>query len=152
MGDIAIRQIAPGDYPQWLKLWAGYNAFYGRLGETALPVQVTDTTWARFFDPSEPVHALVAERDGELIGLAHFLFHRSTIQIQPTCYLQDLYTAEESRGAGVGRMLIHAVYESARAAGSPRVYWQTHETNGTAMRLYDKVADRSGFIVYRKLL
>ena len=152
MDDITIREIAEGDFPQWSKLWAGYNAFYGRHGATALPQEVTDTTWSRFFDPSEPVYALVAEHQGKLLGLAHFLFHRSTIQLQPTCYLQDLYTAEASRGMGVGRALIVAVYDFARAAGLRRVYWQTDESNASARQLYDKVADRSGFIVYRKLL
>lgn len=147
-----IREIAPSDYAQWTKLWAGYNTFYGRHGATALPQDITDATWSRFFDPSEPVHALVAERDGSIRGLAHFLFHRSTIQVQPTCYLQDLYTAEDSRGMGIGRDLIEAVYDFARAHGVPRVYWQTHETNTSAMQLYDKVAERSGFLVYRKLL
>jgi GNAT superfamily N-acetyltransferase len=147
-----IREIAHSDYTQWTELWAGYNAFYGRHGATALPQEITDATWSRFFDPSEPVHALVAERDGSILGLAHFLFHRSTIQVQPTCYLQDLYTAEDSRGMGIGGNLIEAVYDFARAHGVPRVYWQTHETNTSAMRLYDKVAERSGFLVYRKLL
>jgi GNAT superfamily N-acetyltransferase len=107
-------------------------------------------TWSRFFDVYEPVHALVAEKDGQLLGLAHYLFHRSTIQIGPTCYLQDLFTAEAARGKGIGRALIEAVYVRAREAGCPRVYWQTHETNSPAMKLYDKVAERSGFIVYRK--
>jgi GNAT superfamily N-acetyltransferase len=108
-------------------------------------------TWARFFDAYEPVHALVAESDGALIGLAHYLFHRSTTSIEPTCYLQDLFTSEAARGKGVGRALINGVYEQAKLAGSSRVYWQTHETNLTAQQLYDKVADKSGFIVYRKL-
>ncbi|GAB3092356.1 GNAT family N-acetyltransferase [Lysobacter terrae] len=152
MNDITIREIQENDHAEWQRLWAGYNAFYGRSGPTALPAAVVETTWQRFFDPSEPVHALVAEADGKLVGLAHYLFHRSTIQIQPSCYLQDLYTSEESRGTGVGRKLILAVYDRALAAGSPRVYWQTHETNSVAMQLYDKVAERSGFIVYRKLL
>jgi len=98
------------------------------------------------------MHAVVAEDSGNLLGLAHFLFHRSTTQIAPTCYLQDLFTLEEARGKGVGRALIDAVYERARAAGSPRVYWQTHETNIPAMRLYDKVAEKSGFLVYRQSL
>jgi len=44
------------------------------------------------------------------------------------------------------------VYEHAAEVGSSGVYWQTHETNDVARRLYDKVAERSGFIVYRKLL
>ncbi|GAB3368396.1 GNAT family N-acetyltransferase [Lysobacter rhizosphaerae] len=152
MSDISIRDIQENDNAQWEQLWAGYNAFYGRSGPSALPATVVETTWRRFFEPTEPVHALVAERDGKLVGLAHYLFHRSTIQIQPSCYLQDLYTSEESRGTGVGRKLILAVYDRALAADSPRVYWQTHETNSTAMQLYNKVAERSGFIVYRKLL
>ena len=143
-----IRPVAQRDRSEWEPLWEGYNRFYQRK----LPADITDTTWSRFFDPAEPVHALVAERDGELLGLAHYLFHRSTIMIAPTCYLQDLFTAEEARGQGIGRALIEAVYERARAAGAPRVYWQTHETNRTAMALYDRVAERSGFLVYRKNL
>jgi GNAT superfamily N-acetyltransferase len=150
--DVKIRALARNDYEQWSVLWAGYNAFYGRHGSTALSQEITDTTWSRFFDPSEPVHALVAEHRGTLIGFAHFLFHRSTIQVQPTCYLQDLFTAEESRGIGIGRKLITAVYDFARASGLPRVYWQTHETNASAIELYNKVAERTGFIAYRKLL
>ena len=109
-------------------------------------------TWSRFFDGSEPVHALVAECSGELLGLVHYLFHRSTIQIGPSCYLQDLFTVEAARGLGVGRALIEAVYVQARSAGSKRVYWQTHETNTAAMHLYDKLAERSGFVVYRKMI
>jgi GNAT superfamily N-acetyltransferase len=109
-------------------------------------------TWSRFFDAYEPTPALVAESAGILLGLTHFLYHRSTIQVNPTCYLQDPYTAESARGHGVGRALIEAVYAQARSAGSPRVYWQTHESNTVAMQLYDKVAERSGFLVYRKLL
>jgi GNAT superfamily N-acetyltransferase len=98
------------------------------------------------------VHALVAERAGSLLGLAHFIFHRSTIHIGSLCYLQDLFTAQAARGQGVGRALIDAVYERARAAGANRVYWMTHETNALAMKLYDKVAEKSGFIVYRHFL
>jgi len=146
---LTVRAVAPADLPRWLPLWEGYNRFYGR---DALAAEITRTTWSRFFDAYEPVHALVAEGDGRLLGLAHYLFHRSTIQIAPTCYLQDLFTEEAARGKGVGRALIEAVYESAREAGCPRVYWQTHETNVTAMKLYEKVAERSGFIVFRKQL
>lgn len=149
---ILIRPVAMADYATWKPLWDGYNAFYGRSGPTALPEEITRTTWARFHDPAEPVHALVAERDGALLGLAHYLFHRSTIQIEQSCYLQDLFTAPGARGLGVGRALIERVYEFARLARAPRVYWQTHETNATAMRLYDHVAGKSGFVVYRKLL
>jgi GNAT superfamily N-acetyltransferase len=149
---VKVRPVAHADYAQWLPLWEGYNAFYGRSGPTALPAEITQTTWVRFFDVYEPVHALVAEVDGKLVGLVHYLFHRSTTTIEPICYLRDLFTDETLRGKGVGKALIEAVYNDARAAGVRQVYWQTHETNLTAMRLYDYVADRSGFVVYRKVL
>ena len=147
---VIIRPIERADYPRWLPLWDGYNVFYGRGGPTALAAEITQATWSRFFDPAEPVHALVAERGAELVGIAHYLFHRSTTLLALTCYLQDLFTVPAARGQGVGRALIEAVYECARGAGSTRVYWQTHETNTTARALYDRVAKWYGFIVYRQ--
>ena len=148
---LIIRSLNKTDYPQWLSLWDAYNAFYGRSGLTALPEEITLATWERFFDPNEPVHAFVAEYEGKLLGITHYIFHRSTTAIAPTCYLQDLFTAEAARGKGIGRALINAVYEQAKAADAPRVYWQTHETNLQAMKLYDKVAEKSGFVVYRMM-
>ena len=145
-----IRFAEPGDHDQWLQLWDGYNRFYRRFDATALPMEITKSTWRRFFDPDEPIHALVAELDGKLVGLVHYLFHRSTTMLADTCYLQDLFTDASCRGQGVGRRLIEAVYEQARLAGSTRVYWMTEETNSRAMVLYNQVAERSGFLVYRK--
>lgn len=149
---LIIRALKKDDFPKWKPLWDGYNAFYGRAAETSLAPEITQTTWSRFFDSYEPMHAMVVERSGELLGMAHFLYHRSTTQIAPTCYLQDLYTKDQARGVGVGRALINAVYEEARTAGVSRVYWQTRDTNITAMRLYDKVAEKPGFVIYHKLL
>jgi GNAT superfamily N-acetyltransferase len=145
---LTVRPVMSDDFDRWLPLWQGYNAFYGRSGATALPEEITRVTWMRFFDAYEPVHALVAEDDGQLLGLAHYLFHRLTTSITPTCYLQDLFTAEDARGRGVGGALIAGVRDHASAVGAARLYWHTHETNTTARRLYDQVATRSGFIVY----
>jgi len=147
-GDVTIRSVTRQDYAQWLPLWDGYNAFYGRSGATALKPEITAMTWARFFDFYEPVHALVADRGGELLGLTHYLFHRSTTAIEPTCYLQDLFTDEAARGRGAGRALIEGVAAAARERGADRFYWHTQETNTTARVLYDKVARFTGFIRY----
>lgn len=144
-----VRAVKREDFPHWLPLWQGYNAFYGRSGDTALAAAITASTWSRFFDGSEPVFARVAESAGRIIGLAHYLFHRSTIHIEPICYLQDLFTAEQQRGSGVGTALILSVRDEAHAAGVKRLYWHTQETNAAARRVYDRLADRSGFIVYR---
>ena len=146
---VTIRAIEPRDRAEWEPLWAGYNAFYEREGPTALPAEITETTWRRFFDPNEPVHALVAELDGRLVGLAHYLFHRSTTQLTDVCYLQDLFTARDARGAGVGRALIEAVHARAAEAGSRRFSWQKNETKATAIALYSKLAERTGSTVFR---
>ena len=150
--NLSVRFVQRGDFDRWLPLWDGYNAFYGREGPTALASEVTESTWRRILDPGEPVHALLAERDGRVVGLAHYIFHRTTIAVGPTCYLQDLFTEPAARGGGIARALIEHVSERARAAGAARLYWQTHESNATARRLYDRVAVNSGFLVYRKAL
>ncbi len=148
---ITVREARPDDFDRWLPLWDGYNAFYERTGPTAVSDAMTRLTWGRFFDAYEPMHALVAEPESErLVGLVHYLFHRNTVMVCPICYLQDLFTAADVRGQGVGRALIEGVYARARAVGSTRVYWQTQETNAPGRLLYDKVATNSGFIVYRK--
>jgi GNAT superfamily N-acetyltransferase len=147
--NLTIRFITPGDWAQWLPLWEGYNRFYGRFDDTALPEPIVRATFARFLDPAQPMHALVAQQGDRLTGLAHYLFHLSTTTTAPVCYLQDLFTSEDARGKGVGRALIAAVHHQAKLAGAARLYWQTHESNRTAMKLYDKVAERSGFLVYR---
>lgn len=152
MPELLIRDARPGDFAAWKVLWDGYNAFYGRAGPTALAPAITQSTWRRILDDAEPVHAVVAEKGGRIVGLAHYLFHRTTIAIGPTCYLQDLFTEEASRGAGIGRALIERVRERAKAAGAARLYWQTHESNAAARALYDRIARNSGFLVYRMSL
>jgi GNAT superfamily N-acetyltransferase len=147
-----IRRVHRGDYAQWRPLWDGYNAFYGRTGATALDECVTAQTWGRFFDPREAMHASVAELDGRIAGIVHFLFHRSTSRLADVCYLQDLFTDESCRGRGVGRALVQHVLDAAKEAGSSRVYWHTQATNAAGRALYDKMAEHRGFIVYAREL
>ena len=143
-----IRLAQACDYTQWLPLWQGYQAFY----KTIIPEAVTQQTWTRFVDPAEPMHCAVAEKEGLLIGMVHYIFHLSCWTAGDYVYLQDLFAAPELRGKGVGRALIDHVYAAAKAQGGSRVWWLTHETNTDAMHLYDKIADKSGFIQYRKLM
>ena len=149
---IEVRPVEPTDFDAWKPLWDGYNAFYGREGATALRPEITQSTWRRFFDPAEAVYALVAEEQGRLVGLTHYLFHRSTTRIELVCYLQDLFTDRSRRGRGIGRALIQGVYDRARANCITRVYWQTQASNTAGRLLYDKVARHSGFIVYSREL
>jgi GNAT superfamily N-acetyltransferase len=146
---LVVRAIRAEDFNAWLPLWDGYNAFYERAGATALGEDITHATFARFLDPHEPVHALVAEAGASLVGLAHYLFHRSTLQRADVCYLQDLFTDPAARGRGIGEALLRAVRAEAKARGAARVYWHTQASNATARKLYDRFAEPSGFIVYR---
>ena len=143
-----IRPVTRKDYADWRQLWDGYNAFYGRSGPTALEEQITEATWERFFSASEPVHALVAQDEDRIVGIAHYLFHRSTTRLHDVCYLQDLFVSQQYRGRGVGRLLIQAVYAAASATKSNRVYWTTQTTNEAGRALYEKIAKHAGFIVY----
>lgn len=145
---VVVKPVSPDERTAWDPLWAGYLTFY----KTSVPRETSDITWARLHDPAEPMHLLGAYVDGKLTGIVHFLFHRSTWTPGNYCYLQDLFVDGNARGLGLGRALIEAVYEKARAAGASRVYWLTHETNKQARILYDQLADHPGFIQYRKIL
>ena len=143
-----IKPFSPGDHAAWLPLWRGYQVFY----KVDIPGEVSEVTWRRLNDPNEPMAGALAWAEGAAVGLVHYIRHRSCWTTADYCYLQDLFVAEESRGAGVGRQLIEYVYERARERGLNRVYWLTHETNVEGRRLYDRIADRPGFIQYRHLL
>lgn len=146
---LKLRFLTEADREAWDPLWQGYLAFY----KTSVPAETTDITWKRLLDPAEPMHVLGAfGEDGRLLGIVHYIFHRSTWTPGNYCYLQDLFTIPEARGQGAGRALIEAVYGKAREAGASRVYWLTQDGNATARALYDQVADHPGFTQYRKVL
>lgn len=148
MSTITIRPLVASDRAAWLPLWHGYLAFY----KATLPSGIDDVTFGRLTGGQEPMGGFIAERDGEGLGMTNWVIHRSTWSERNICYLQDLFTVPEARGTGVGRKLIEAVNRMAREKDCFRVYWQTHETNLQAQELYNKVADKSGFIVYRQPL
>lgn len=144
---IEIRPVSTADHAAWLPLWQGYLDFY----QAEIAAEVSAITWQRFLEPAEPMHAALAWQDGRAVGLVHSIYHRSCWTVGDYCYLQDLFVADGLRGDGIGRLLIEHVYAQARAAGASRVHWLTQESNSNARQLYDRIADRSGFIQYRKL-
>ncbi len=146
MDMITVRTLSEADKGGWARLWAGYQAFY----KTVISPEASETAWRRFADPAEPMAAYGAFVSDRLVGIVHVIYHRSCWTQGDYCYLQDLFTDEPARGQGVGRALIEHVYREAAQHGASRVYWLTHESNAAAMQLYDRIAERSGFIQYRK--
>ncbi|MGR4972211.1 GNAT family N-acetyltransferase [Pseudomonas sp. LARHCG127] len=148
MSHTEIRLVTAEDHAAWLPLWQAYLRFYN----TELPEAVTQSTWQRLLDDREPTHGALAWHGDTAVGLVHFIYHRSNWSIENSCYLQDLLVTEQSRGTGVGRQLIEFVYATAKADGCCKVHWLTHETNATAIQLYERIAERPGFIQFRKAL
>mgnify|MGYP002683191336 CR=1 FL=1 len=145
---VTIRPLQADDRSAWDELWQAYLDFY----QTPLPPDMSDLTWSRLHDSSEPMSGLVALINGRVRGITHYVMHRSTWARERYCYLEDLYVDADARGHGAGEALIEAVADAARAANADRLYWTTHEANAAARRLYDKVAMRTGFVQYRKAL
>lgn len=146
---VVVRALLDGDYRAWFELWQGYLKFY----DSSLSDEISRLTWQRMLDAAEPVYALGAfDEQQNLLGIVHMVYHRGTWSRGNHCYLEDLFTAPAARGKGVGRALIEGVYQHAKEKGVERVYWHTHETNATAQTLYDTLADKPGFIQYRKEL
>ena len=145
---LIIRPVTAAERAEWEPLWTGYLDFY----QTKLPRETYDVTWERLQNPHEPMFVLGAYVNGALAGIVHYLYHRSCWTVGDYCYLQDLFVTESHRKLGLGRALIEAVYEAAKRDGASRVHWLTQEGNATARALYDRVAERSGFIQYRKIL
>ena len=141
---ISIRPLVAADHEQWYPLWRGYQQFY----QADIAPEVSRVTWTRLLDPQEPMGGAVAADGATLVGIVHWIFHRSCWTIGDYCYLQDLFVAPGLRGGGVGRKLIEHVYGVAQARDCSRVIWLTQETNTEAMKLYDRIAERSGFVQY----
>ena len=142
---VLVRPLAAADRADWDRLWEAYLAFY----ETSRPQEIYDTYFARLMgeDPQD-FHGLVAEVDGRVVGLTHYLFHRHGWRVENVCYLQDIYADPEVRGKGIGRALIEGVYAAADAAGAPAVYWLTQDFNHEARKLYDRIGKLGPFIKY----
>jgi GNAT superfamily N-acetyltransferase len=148
MSTIDIRPVQAKDQACWHTLWKAYQGFYA----VDIPDAVSATTWQRILDVAEPINAALAWQDGQAVGLVHWIFHRSCWTVENSCYLQDLIVDERQRGGGIGRQLIEHVYAQARTAGCTKVHWLTHETNATAIALYERIAEQPGLIQFRKAL
>ncbi|GFM80657.1 N-acetyltransferase [Pseudomonas cichorii] len=148
MTAVQIRPVTADDHGAWLPLWQAYLRFY----KTELADDVSDVTWQRILDPAETTNSALAWLDGKAVGMVNFIYHRSNWSIKNACYLQDLIVAPEQRGTGIGRQLIEHVYATAKANDCDKVHWLTHETNATAIQLYERIAERGGYIQFRKAL
>ncbi len=146
--EVIVRPLSVSDRSEWSDLWGAYLGFYG----TERPKDIHDAYFARLLgDDPQDFNGLVAEQDGKLVGLTHYLFHRHGWSIEKVCYLQDLYADLNVRGTGVGRKLIEGVYAAADAAGAPSVYWLTQASNIKARVLYDQIGTLTPFVKYQRV-
>ena len=144
---LIIRNLKLDDKPEWVKLWRSYLEYYS----TSLSDEIYHQTFSRLLDLNLPEqNGLIALEDDKPVGIVHFIYHPHNWRIEDVCYLQDLYTAPNFRGLGIGRSLMEAVYEAADANNMPNVYWLTEEFNKTARQLYDRIGNLTPFIKYQR--
>lgn len=105
-----------------------------------------------FFDEKEPIYCAVAKNKERILGFVTYMFHRSTWAENNYCYLEDLYVSPEVRGRHIGKQLIEYVQKQATKHSCERLYWHTQESNQTAQKLYDWIAQNPGVIQYRMSL
>lgn len=141
---LLIRPALAGDEAAWRRLWHGYCDFY----KADVREPVTARTWGRIMDPCSAVKCIVAERDGEVLGFANYVVHDATWEINPLCYLEDLFVAPEVRGTGAGKAMIQWLKDAMATEGWARLYWVTHRDNTTARRLYDRFVAPDEFVRY----
>ncbi len=145
--EVTVRPLRPQDEAQWRALWTAYLEFY----HTSVPEEVYQTLFERLLgDAQQDFHCFVAEQNGRLVGLTHYVFHPHAWKIEPVCYLQDLFADPDVRGLGIGRKLIEAVYQAADNAGAPSVYWLTQDNNTVARQLYDRIGQLTPFLRYNR--
>jgi GNAT superfamily N-acetyltransferase len=144
MSAVLIRSALPSDEDAWRRMWLAYCDYY----QADLPAGVTDRTWKRILDPDSAVMSIVAEVEGKVYGFANCVVHENTWEIQPVCYLEDLFVLPSARSRGIGKALVEWLRNAMRAEGWARVYWVTREDNVTARSLYDQFAKADGFVRY----
>ena len=143
---VLVRPANSEDRSAWQSLWERYLVFY----ESELPPDRTELLWTRILDPGNSIECLVAEADGQVVGIVQFFPHPDTWEAQPICYLQDLYVDETCRGLGIGEALIRAVQQRCTDNGWVFAYWQTKHDNARARGLYDNLTGGpTGFVVYQ---
>lgn len=145
---ITIKSLTESDYSDWHKYWQAYLSFY----KAALTGEVTEATWSKILDHDVPIYGFGAFKGTKLVGITHVVLHPNTWNTTDCCYLEDLYVDSAARGLGIGRMLIEQVYQFAEAHNCNRVYWVTNADNRTARYLYDKLAQQTDVVQYRKNL
>ena len=142
-----VRRIEPRDEPRWRELFDAYTRFYEREPDEP----VTRHTWQRMLDAGSPLFGIVAEHQGQVVGIANCVMHENTATIAPVCYLQDLFVDPKTRANGVGKAMIDWLVAEMKSRGWARLYWMTRHDN-PARKLYDRFGPADGFVRYRLTL
>ena len=142
---LVLRPVGAGDRADWERLFGEYGVFY----KTSFTPEVLERVWAHLLDEASGISALIAELDGAAVGFAHYRSHPDTFTGHRDWFLDDLYTAPESRGHGVATALIEEITRQAReTAPGGTLRWITAADNDRAQRVYDRVATRTTWLTY----
>jgi ribosomal protein S18 acetylase RimI-like enzyme len=132
---ISVRQAVAGDAGDIARLLHDFNTEYS---EPSPGVEVLTERAGQMLAAGE-MTVLLSGKGPD--GLALLRFRPCIWTGTPEAYLQELYVAPELRGRGIGRALLEAAMDTARAAGAAGIDLNTGETDTAARGLYES----SGF-------
>lgn len=144
MASPVIRPIQPSDHADWARLFAAYRDFYELSPDDA----VVERVWSWICDPAHETSSLIAEIDGDVVGIANYRAFARPSTGTTGLWLDDLYADPAYRGRRVGWALINRLQEIAQQQGYSVVRWITAESNHTAQALYDRIATRTPWVTY----
>ena len=139
-----IRKFEKKDKENWAKLYNGYANFY----KVPMNTEILDTIWSWIQDESHDVNGLCFELEGKIVGIAHYRTMPRPIKGQYIGFLDDLFVEPDFRGKKIAQKLIDHLKSLSKTNNWGSIRWITHSSNENAKKLYDKIANNTGFELY----
>jgi GNAT superfamily N-acetyltransferase len=134
--DAEIRVAGPADVDDVARLIAAFRDFYGETSPADSTIR-------------ETAGELLDDRGTEFLlagtpaaGIAQLRFRLSLWTGTDDAWLEDLFVLDGARGSGLGRALVRACIERARARGCDRIQLDANEGNPGALALYESLGFR----------
>jgi ribosomal protein S18 acetylase RimI-like enzyme len=139
-----IRKLEKKDKENWAKLYNDYANFYKVL----MSKRILDILWGWIQDESHDVNGLCYDFEGKIIAIAHYRTMPRPIKGQYIGFLDDLFVDPDFRGQKIAQKLISHLKSLCTDNNWQGIRWITHSSNEHAKKLYDKIANNTGFELY----
>ena len=140
-----IRKLEQKDKENWIKLYNCYADFY--------KVPMNTGSFRHCYGDGFTMKAMMLmvlcfELEGKIVAIAHYRTMPRPIKGQYIGFLDDLFVEPDFRGQKIAQKLISHLKSLSKANNWDGIRWITHSSNENAKKLYDKIANNTGFELY----